>query len=242
VEIRILTSCTSTKRTQCPDPLTIEDFKRGEDYLQRQEKQLAQYALPAGQMYAGRQHQELMKGVQALRSVSSSIAVSVEIISAGYGVIPEDRHIVPYDVSFSDLKGADAIKEWARQRSIPEDVEAFLGAPADLKMILLGEKYSAAAQIESAAQVVGPTLYLSNPKGVSRLPDLPNLKKVAVRQADASRFSEGIVWLKGHLARLILHRVAQYPDAVERLTAPESDVLDLLEKQKKESQTASLGF
>jgi hypothetical protein len=46
-----------------------------------------------------------MEGVQLLRQSLGREAVDVVILSAGYGVIPEDKTIVPYEVTFNTMKG-----------------------------------------------------------------------------------------------------------------------------------------
>jgi hypothetical protein len=181
-------------------------------------------------MYAGRQHEELMRGVQTFREARSDSQIDVYVLSAGYGVIHETRSIAPYDVSFSDMSGSE-IHEWAQVLDVPEQVGSFLAGSADLIIVLLGRKYATAAGINEEVNLGGPVLFFANQETAHDLPDLARLKPVVVRQRDATRFSEGIVWLKGHLARRLLSKLVHNPGLIDTFTDPGSDVLDLLDDQ-----------
>lgn len=232
MHIRVLTSCTKTKTVDCPDDSMLEraDFEAGEERLEQREQDLAAYCRPAGEMYGGRQHKELMRGVQAFRTEHPDATVDVHILSAGYGVISEDRVIAPYNVTFSDMSDGD-IRDWADAQEMPSEVRDVLAAPADLTLFLLGGKYATAAGIDENADLGSPVLFFCNKKTATMLPDLPQLKPVVVSQREATRFSEGIVWLKGHLARRLLVRLMRDPTFLDTVTRPESDVLDLLDEQ-----------
>jgi len=181
-------------------------------------------------MYAGRQHEELMRGVHTLRTARSDTSVEVHILSAGYGVIPEDRPIAPYDVAFSDMPDRE-VREWADTLGVPAQVRDFLAVPADLNLLLLGGKYATAARVDENADLGAPALFFCNQQTAKNLPDHPPLKPIVVRQREATRFSEGIVWLKGHLARRLLVRLVREPNFLKTVIDPESDVLDLLDEQ-----------
>jgi len=53
-----------------------------------------------------------MEGVELLRQSLGWEAVDVVILSAAYGLISEDRTIVPYQVTFNRMKGYE-VDEWA---------------------------------------------------------------------------------------------------------------------------------
>jgi hypothetical protein len=85
--------CTGEKRFKPDNQLTLEDFQEP-TRLQQREAALAEFACPAGQMYTGMQHLRLMEGVQLLRQAFGQDAVTVAILSAGYGLVeekPSDR-------------------------------------------------------------------------------------------------------------------------------------------------------
>jgi hypothetical protein len=232
VRIRVLTSCTKTKIVDCPDEvqLTKSDFEAGGDHLEKREQELSSCCRPAGEMYAGRQHEELMRGVRALRQTRPNANVDVHVLSAGYGVIPENQSIAPYNVSFSDMPSGE-VRDWADDLDVPGQVREFLAARSDLTLLLLGQKYATAASVDEEVTLGGPVLYFCNQETARGLPNVPKLKPVVVSQRESTRFSEGIIWLKGHLARRLLVRLANNPDFVDTVTSPDADVLDLLDDQ-----------
>ena len=88
--VLVVTSCTGEKRFKPSNQLTLEDFKDSAR-LTDQEVALANDACSAGEMYTGAQHLRLMEGVKALRQAFGQKVVDVKILSAGYGLIAENR-------------------------------------------------------------------------------------------------------------------------------------------------------
>jgi hypothetical protein len=60
--------------------------------LLRREAELIRWALPAVRLYTGWQHRYMMIGVNAIRHKFGSAACALKIISAGYGLVDEDRN------------------------------------------------------------------------------------------------------------------------------------------------------
>ena len=227
VHISILTSCTSKKASACKKPITAEDFDQGAAHIRQREKALAEYMLPAGQMYVGQQHQHLMRGVKALRRKRPEVDVDVGIISAGYGLISEDRPIAPYERAFSNI-GKKGVRALANRLNIPQDARRFLARPADMILVLLGSKYVRAIDPDDTLTFGGPALLFCSREADRAFPDKERVKKVVVTREAAKRFSEGLVWLKGYLARRLLLRMIEQPGAAEQALRPEVDVLDML--------------
>ena len=227
VHISILTSCTSKKAITCKNPITAEDFDQGTAHVQKREKTLAEYTLPAGQMYVGQQHQHLMQGVRALRRKRPEIEVDVKIISAGYGLISEDRPIAPYERAFSNI-GKKGVRALADRLNIPQDARRFLACTTDMILVLLGSKYVQAIDPDDTLTFGGPALLFCSREAERAFPDKERVKKVIVTRSTAKRFSEGLVWLKGYLARRLLLRMIEQPGATEEALRPEVDVLDML--------------
>ncbi len=94
MRILIITSCTAEKVHAPDNQLTLEDFRKGPEHVRARERQLKDMLMPAGEIYTGEQHARLMRGVKAARE--NGIDCTVDILSAGYGFIPEDRVIAPY--------------------------------------------------------------------------------------------------------------------------------------------------
>ncbi|MHC5726922.1 MAG: DUF6884 domain-containing protein, partial [Nostoc sp.] len=142
--ILIITSCTGKKLHNPTNQLTIEDFKDTERLRERTES-LSEFSCPSGQMYTGLQHLRLMEGVDILRSLPPKAshfgkeAVDVKIISAGYGLISEDKVIVPYSVTFNSMKN-DEVYSWGNYLRIHEDFQQEI-VGYDLIFVLLGDKY-----------------------------------------------------------------------------------------------------
>ncbi len=110
--VLIVTSCTGEKRFKPTNQLTLEDFKDS-NWLKSRSNELAEFTCPASQMYTGLQHLRLIEGVYLLRQSLGREAVDLVIISAGYGLIPENKIIVPYEVTFNTMKGYE-VDEWAK--------------------------------------------------------------------------------------------------------------------------------
>lgn len=238
MHLRILTSCTSKKAVSHPDQLTGEDFDAGGPHLQQRKQHLEDVALPAGEMYTGQQHQHLMRGVNHLRRVRPDASVEVGIISAGLGLVMENEPIVPYERTFSGRSKREII-DLASSLQVPVDARRFLKSPADLSLLLLGTSYLTALRPDDSLAFGGPTLAFAGREGISMLPDHPHLKKVTVTQEAAKRFSQGLVWLKGFLARRLLKAIAQDPTVMEQVLHPDTDVLSFLEGQDRQ---VSLGL
>ncbi|MFB6275585.1 MAG: DUF6884 domain-containing protein, partial [Halothece sp.] len=119
--ILVITSCTGEKRQKPINQLIQSDFYETEQ-LKSREEELADFATPASQLYTGSQHLQVMKGVNHLRDALGSEVIDLMILSAGYGLIPEDQIIVPYEVSFNTMTGQE-IDEWSRFLDIHRSLE-----------------------------------------------------------------------------------------------------------------------
>ncbi len=138
----VISSCTGEKRFHPENQLVQSDFPNAKT-LRRREKELADFSLPACEMYTGMQHLRLMEGIAALRA--AGIPVDLSIVSAGYGLISEKRKIAPYEVTFNTMKGPE-VDEWAIRLGIHDDLIRTLEG-YDLVFVLLGDKYLRAAAL-----------------------------------------------------------------------------------------------
>ena len=199
--ILVVTSCTGEKRFKPKNQLTIEDFKDRE-ILKEKSQLLSQYSCPAGEMYKGLQHRRVMEGVNILRSCLGKESVDVKIISAGYGIISEEEMIVPYSVTFNDMK-SDEISSWADFLKIHENFQQVI-IGYDLIFVLLGDKYLRALKLPVETQANKTLIFLTAKSSIKHI-KLSNFKSHlwTLDNADASRFSCALVGLKGHLLRLI---------------------------------------
>src|ERR1700693_1813744 len=100
MELLVVGSCTGEKDVRdCPYSLTEADFDDPAIFPSR-EAELSRWALPAARLYAGWQHRYTMVGVNVIRQRFGSAACVLKIISAGYGLVSEDRSLVSYEATF----------------------------------------------------------------------------------------------------------------------------------------------
>jgi RHS repeat-associated protein len=100
MKLLVVSSCTGEKDVRdCPSLLKEADFDDPAALLHR-EVELARWALPAARLYTGWQHRYTMMGVNAIRQRFGSAACALKIVSAGYGLVSEDRSLAPYEATF----------------------------------------------------------------------------------------------------------------------------------------------
>ena len=233
MKILILTSCTGEKAVDHPNQLTLEDFQAGEKHVARREKELADCCRTAGDIYTGEQHLRLMRGVEAVRRGQGSGIrgqISLHVLSAGYGVIPESRVVAPYETTFATMKTKE-LRDWADALKVPDDFRKTVASKYDLGLILLGDNYLQACAVDGKIGFGGPTLLLCGTGMAKKLPALKNVRVVPISNPEAKRFSCGLVGLKGELAARLLKGIADDPAVLSRLMDPQFNLLAWLEKQ-----------
>jgi hypothetical protein len=154
LKILILTSCTGEKAVDHPKQLTLEDFQAGAKHVAKREKEIADFCRAAGEIYTGEQHLRLMRGVAAMRDAGggkSKNEVNLHILSAGYGVIPESRLVAPYETTFATMKTKE-LRDWADALKVPEDFRKTVAGKYDLGLVLLGDNYLQACNLDAAVK------------------------------------------------------------------------------------------
>lgn len=236
--IRIVSSCTGKKNLPehldgpVDDPLTLEDFQADETWLRKREQELGETKRSAHGMYAGQQHERLMRAVGEIkfREVAGEDVPSLDlwILSAGYGLVHRTEGLTLYESSFRGMP-KQTLREWSRQLGIPAKVRDVLAKPADLILVLLGDDYWQALDLDDDVKLGGPALFLCGSVMGRRLPFPKRARPVVLRRKTAKRFSCGLVGLKGELAARLLLWLRENPAEVSRLEDPDTDILDLLE-------------
>jgi len=234
LRLLVITSCTGEKRYHPQNQLLQADFIDSTT-LSRREKELADFKCTAGEMYTGMQHLRLMEGIAALRKQFGEDFVDLYVVSAGYGLIPEGKMIVPYEVTFNTMNNA-AIAEWSRQIGIHRDLDALI-PQYDLVLFLLGDKYLRAVNLpfENATSAQKLVFFAS---GTSKklIPEKSPYYFVEVGQEDAKSFSYGLVGLKGYLFKLLAQDTVTDDACIfDKVYMDPSCVLPLLEKHRKAS-------
>jgi hypothetical protein len=197
MRVLVLTSCTDKKAVETNAPLTADDFD-DPDRLAAGEARLHTLMRPAGVMYTGKQHVRAMRGVQAMRTELGTAGVVVAIISAGYGVVDENRLIAPYDVTFSGMS-ASAIRARGARLGIPAAARNVLPGH-DVVFQLLGSDY-----LTSLAPPLGPSgdqrfVCFAKP---SEMRIASTSVVIPAGSPEAGRWGSGNIALKGRMLELI---------------------------------------
>jgi hypothetical protein len=234
VRILIITTCTGEKAVRHDQALTLADFQQGAAHVASRHDALTDLLRPAEEMYTGQQHVRLMRGVRALRTTpisnrTPSPTIDLFILSGGYGFIPGDRPIAPYECTLSGM-GGRALRAWAAQLQAPATFRQLLRRPYDLALVLLSDPYLEACSPDRDVQPAGPVLQFCSGTAARKLPALPRLRAIGLSRADAGRFRCGLVGLKGEVAGRLLEWLAADPAALPRVTDPTADLLALLER------------
>ena len=213
--VLIITSCTGEKRFKPENQLTQEDFKPA-GRLRKREKQLAEFMSPAGEMYTGMQHTQLMDGVQNLRKALEQLVIDVAIVSAGYGLILESQKIAPYEVTFNTMKGHE-IDEWAKRLKIHRSVEKII-PEYDLIFVLLGEKYLRAISLPITLYEDQTWIFLAPGSSFNLIQkSSPQAFILPLSNAEAKQYGFGAVGLKGFLFKKFALVAAKKPELFEQI-------------------------
>lgn len=209
-DIVVITSCTARKN---------ETRINGEEPLQT----------TAESLYTGQQHVRLMRGVRAYRAADRPAGpLKLRILSAYYGLLPATRKVASYDHTFQGLP-PEVIRAKAEELRVPEEVSGVLSRPNALALVLLGDDYLQACAPSDDLVLGGPTIAFCSPRVARRLPVVDGLRLISVANAQAKRFSCGLVALKGELGGRALKALADSPTRLLELQDPDVDVLDWLE-------------
>lgn len=232
MRILVITSCTGEKAVESPKALKLEDFQKGGQHVRKRTSELAALLRPAEDLYTGQQHIRLMRGVAAFRAAHQTKAAAspldLRILSAGYGLVPGAQKLAPYEATFQGMGKAE-LRQWADTLGVSKSFREAVAGPYDLAIVLLGDDYLDACALDASVKLGGPTILFCGKNTLKKLPKLGNLHAVALSNAEAKRFSCGLVALKGELGARILTRIAK--DATFAATlAPASDVLGSIEE------------
>jgi hypothetical protein len=226
MKIVVVTSCTGEKKADSEDRLVKEDFERGKEHLRHREVGLQDQLLPATEMYTGQQHQRLRRGLHAVKQEGHE--TDLRILSAGYGLISGDEEIAPYECTFSSMS-KPGIRDWASQLNVPEDFREALGQSFDLGIVLLGNDYLEACNLGNDLLVGGPTLFFCSSSFAGQVGEIDRVRAIPLGNEEASRFSCGLVALKGELGARVLEIIADGTAASQLFDS--DDLLDLLDAE-----------
>ena len=200
MRILVITSCTGRKKHKPPNQLKYEDFASPER-LHRRTAELKDFKVLAAEMYTGQQHQHLVAGLEEVRKVYGSAVVDLHIISAGYGLLAEDDIIVPYNVTFQNLKTKQLLAR-SNRFQLHERVETLISG-YDLVFFLLGKEYVQALQLPLEVPDTVTQIFLLGTGYKKLIPDSPNVHFVPAGSALARELGVMGVALKGFVFKQV---------------------------------------
>ena len=204
MKILVITSCTGRKKRKPPNQLKYEDFASPERLCQRT-AELKDFKCSAAEMYTGQQHRYLMAGLKQLREIYGQAVADLHIISAGYGLLSESDVIVPYNVTFRELKKKE-ILERSDNLQIHEQVETLIEG-YDLVFYLLGKEYVQALQLPFEVPDTVTQIFLLGTGYGKLIPNLPITHFVPAGSDLARELGVMGVALKGDVFKKICERV-----------------------------------
>ena len=211
-KILIITSCTKDKMIPPLGPnlhqLTPDQLwdERDDDRVTRNFGELDEYRVPAGQLYHGRQHLQLMQGVNLLRQTLGHTVVDLKIISAGFGLVSEEQPLPPYNATFADLSPSKLLTITQRLH-IPQKINELMLDFYDCAFFLLGDSYLLSLGLPFPQKPNFPCLFLAGPSSHKKVPRRVPYYFVRVGQDDSIAFSYNLVGLKGQLFKLFAEQV-----------------------------------
>lgn len=217
MKILVVSSCTGKKASSTPYQLTLKDFKRGASFVERRERRLWGMRLRAVDMYEGRQHTLLVKGLEEVESTDGN-KIDFRIVSAGYGFITAEQMIAPYDVTFSTMSKEEMLV-WGAQLRLTAKLRGRLRQKNyDLAIVALGDPYLTAASFDEIFKTSGPVIVFCSRAWWKKLFAKPahkhrrkRMKIIPLANEEAKRFREGLTSLKGELASRIVRHLARQP-------------------------------
>lgn len=194
------------------------------------EERLTNYRTSAATMYSGQQHLRLMDGTSRFQERRPEDKVDLWILSAGYGLIPGKRKIVPYECTFQGMRVSE-IRKWARHLRIPQAARALFSQPADLVVVLLGNSYLRSLALDDETRIVPPTLFFASRTGEKYIKGQGKIYVFKLTTVEAKRFSCGLVGLKGEVAkRLLLYLEMEGEPGLHRvLNMKQNDLFESLD-------------
>ncbi len=207
MHISVVTICTREKLYSHPRQLTRRDFAELTRRLWR-EDELGHLRVPAGRLYTGLPMRRLGSGIGLARRARHR--VDLWVVSAGYGLIPEQLSVVPYDCSFNGLS-APRLREWADHLCLPDSATMLLEGRADLRLVLLTDPYLRACQLKADTPLGAPTVFVCSRRMAGRLP--AEARVWVLEQADVGRYGTPAVALRQQVGALVLELLGREGDA-----------------------------
>ena len=216
MRILIIDQCSGSKSypESCPVYSADDIDEYGLEALRNREESATKRAQ---KLYTGRQQEYIDTAVRTLRAANHE--VERYFVSAGFGLVAENKELPPYEVTFSSM-GAAQIDARSEQLGIREDVTEVLTRPYDIIFFALWADYSHAIDLgEQLAELPeAPIAVVFNQEDLST--PYENVVSIDARTDEAKEFGTIVVALKG----LYLQQFAAQLDVDETIESPDKSV------------------
>lgn len=106
MKILILTSYTGKKKCNPPNPITREDRRRSRAHYEQRIGELADYSVPAGEMFTGHSHRDIREGLRQIRRHEQYSQIEIDQyfpsncyrVDLGEDLVHENDKIVPFNI------------------------------------------------------------------------------------------------------------------------------------------------
>jgi hypothetical protein len=235
----VISPCSAKKRGDVPDPARAADLAEpGRRRLA--EARLAAFACPAIEMYTGRHHRLVVDGVRAVWERWGTQVLDLAILSGGYGLLPANQVIIPYDVTFDEFEDAE-FAAWVARLEIPQRAAALV-RKYDLVLYLLSDRYLAALDLPLDVPGSVQQIVLTGQESLDQVPRTANLHPiVAAGTVAARRWHVKAPHVRGFLFQRLCTQVVRHgPAVLEWLHHRPQDTERLFYKQARWSPQLAL--
>lgn len=192
MKVAVISSCSSRKRYKLQSYPKCEDFINGN--IRQWEEKLQRFKAPAIEMYIGREHNLVVEGVEKLWNAFSKENIVFHIVSCGYGLIPYNKEIVPYNCSFSNMK-VSKIREIAETLNLAENFYN-ITRDCNLVFIMLGRMYLKALNLRQLP-LHPKYVFIGSKESKGRVPKQENVKYIIASKERAREYGASSIDLKG---------------------------------------------
>jgi hypothetical protein len=207
----VISSGTVEKRDQVPDPALAAELL---DPARRRlaEERLAAFACPAVAMYTGTQHRLVMEALWSVWERWGRGMLDLALLSAGYGLIPAEELIVPYEVAFEDL--APLLGEWSARQAVRERASVLV-SEYDLAFYLLSGPALTALRLPLDVPASVEQFVLTDAGSIESVPAAPNVHAfVAAKNRAAQRWHVKAPEVCGFLFGRLCEQIVRYGPAI----------------------------
>jgi hypothetical protein len=208
----VISPCSAKKRGDVPDPARAADLA---DPGRRRlaEARLSAFACPAIEMYTSTHHRLVVAGVRAVWERWGRGTLDLAILSGGYGLLPADQVIIPYDVTFDQFENAE-LAAWVVRLEIPQRAAALV-QHYDLVFYLLSGRYLAALDLPLDVPGSVQQIVLTGQESFDQVPPAANLHPfVAADGVAARRWHVKAPHVRGFLFGRLCDQVIRHGPAV----------------------------